>query len=146
WYGVVGAPATRRPARFASRKESGVTVDPPSAGEITRSEAVAARVSEPAAMRPTPVWAALLFTFVANLTAGVVTIGIFFVTEAGLGFGPRRNLLLGLLMGVTYIVGALGVGPALRVAAARVERLTARHVIGALLFVMGLCSGSLALA
>lgn len=123
-----------------------MTVDPPSLGEITASQAVAQRLREPVAARPTPVWAALLFTFVANMSAAVVAVGVFFVAEAGFGFGARRNLYLGLVMGATYIAGALGVGPALRAAAARIERITARLVLAAILVVMGLAASSMFLA
>lgn len=123
-----------------------MTVDPPSVGEITASQAVAERLREPVASRPTPVWAALLFTFVANMTAAVVAIGVFFVAEAGFGFGAMQNLYLGLVMGATYIVGALGVGPALRAAAAKVEWITARLVLAGILVVMGLCAASMYLA
>ncbi len=123
-----------------------MTVYVPSAGEITASQAVAERLHEPTAKRPTPVWAALLFTFVANMTAAVVAIGVFFVAETGFGFGARRNLILGLVMGGTYIAGALGVGPALRAASAKIAWITARLVLAFLLIVMGLCSASMALA
>lgn len=123
-----------------------MTIDPPSLGEITASEATAARLHEPVASRPTPVWAALLFTFVANLTAAVVAIGAFFVAESAFGFDSRQNLLLGLVMGVTYIVGALGVGPALRALAARIESVSARGVLVGILLVMGACAASMYLA
>lgn len=123
-----------------------MTIDPPSLGEITASEAAATRLHEPVASRPTPVWAALLFTFVANLTAAVVAVGAFFVAETAFGFDSRDNLLLGLLMGVTYIVGALGVGPGLRALAARIEAVTARGVLAGILVVMGLCAGAMFLA
>ncbi|MGP1310070.1 MAG: hypothetical protein ACTS27_07735, partial [Phycisphaerales bacterium] len=75
-----------------------------------------------------------------------VAVGVFFVAEAGFGFGPRRNLLLGLVMGVTYIAGALGVGPALRGLAARVRWVSARLALGAMLLAMGVCASSMALA
>lgn len=123
-----------------------MTIDPPSAGEITASEAVAARLHEPKAARPTPVWAALLFTFVANMTTAVVAVGVFFVAEAGFGFGARMNLYLGLVMGATYIAGALAVGPMLRAMAARVRWITARKVLAALLLTMGATAASMGLA
>jgi hypothetical protein len=63
---------------------------------------------------PTSLAAVLAFSFLNSLGTGVVTSGIFYVTKQGYSFSDRANFLLGIVLGVTYIVGALGAGPALR--------------------------------
>lgn len=61
-----------------------------------------------------PVWATLLLTWVNNLGAATVLIGIYFITVNQYGFSGRENLLLGLLQGVMYVGGALSVGVGMR--------------------------------
>jgi len=75
--------------------------------------------ADPAAERratqtPCPLWAILAFTFIGSLGSGIVTNGIFFLAKHTYGFSDTENYLLGLLEGLTYIVGALGAGPVIR--------------------------------
>jgi len=58
--------------------------------------------------RPTPRPAVYGFTFVNSLSAGLVTSGIFVLTAEGFGFSALQNFLLGVVLGVMYIIGALG--------------------------------------
>ncbi|MEX0875912.1 MAG: hypothetical protein WD114_00500, partial [Phycisphaerales bacterium] len=67
--------------------------------------------SEPAAVRPTPLWAVLTLTFLGSLGTGAVTNGFSFIATEGLGYGRRMNLLMALALGATYILGALASGP-----------------------------------
>lgn len=66
---------------------------------------------------PAPLWAVLAFVWMNSFSSGTTFNGIFFITDKAYGFGEGANLLLGLLMGVTYIVGALSAGPTLRAVA-----------------------------
>lgn len=88
----------------------------------------------------TPLPLALLFTFLSSFGGGVVTTGFSFLAEAAFGFNAKQNYLLGLMQGITYIFGALWLGPLL---GRRVKscRLTSRGVLGALMLVLGgLCT------
>jgi hypothetical protein len=55
-----------------------------------------------------------LLTFINSLGTGVVTNGIFFITKQAYGFSALSNFTLGVLLGVTYIIGALAAGPVQR--------------------------------
>ncbi|MBS0191720.1 MAG: hypothetical protein U0573_11710 [Phycisphaerales bacterium] len=61
--------------------------------------------------RPTPLHAVYGFTFINSLSAGLVTSGIYVITAEGFGFSALQNFLLGVMLGVTYIAGALGAQP-----------------------------------
>lgn len=56
----------------------------------------------------------LVLTFLASVGTGAVTLGIYFLTESALGYGRPRNYALAVIMGLTYIVGAAGIGGVLR--------------------------------
>lgn len=77
-------------------------------------------------------------TFLGSIGTGAVANGVFFLAESAYGFGRAENFLLGAWMGVTYIVGALGIGPLLRAAAARLDWLSTRTALLALLVLVGL--------
>lgn len=62
--------------------------------------------------RPTPVSAIYAFSFINSLATGLVTSGIFFITNAAYQFTQLQNFALGVLLGITYIAGALGAQPA----------------------------------
>jgi len=87
--------------------------------------------------RPTPLAAVLAFVFFNSLSSGVGTTAFAFVAESAFGFGPTENYALGLVQGVTYIVGALAVGPVLRRLLARLAWLTGRGVLAGLLVALG---------
>ena len=54
-------------------------------------------------------------TFLNSLGTGVVTNGIFFLTKNSFGFTQAQNFILGIVLGVTYIFGAMGAGSAISV-------------------------------
>ncbi len=87
-----------------------------------------------------PLWPILAVVFFGSLGTGVVTNGIYFITEHGYRFTPRDNYLLGIVLGVTYIAGSLGAGPILRCLAAS-ERATARAAVGLIFMLLGLLCG-----
>lgn len=88
----------------------------------------------------TPLALALLFTFLNSFGGGVVTTGFSFLAEAAFGFSAKQNYLLGLMQGVTYIFGALWLGPLLG-RQVKGDRLTARGVLTALMVALGaLCA------
>ncbi len=80
----------------------------------------------------TPLSAVMVFTFLNSLGGGVVTTGFSFLSESAYGFSPGQNYWLGLAQGVTYIVGALGVGPVMTAAMRRSRRVSPRLVLGLL--------------
>jgi len=59
---------------------------------------------------PTKLVAVLALTFLGSLGTGAVTNGFSFIASQGLGYGRKMNLLLALILGGTYIVGALLAG------------------------------------
>jgi MFS family permease len=94
---------------------------PASAAEDASPNSAAARRATPEAASgrqhtqiPCPLWAILTFTFIGSLGSGIVTNGIFFLAKHTYGFSDTQNYALGLLEGITYIVGALGAGPLIR--------------------------------
>lgn len=60
-----------------------------------------------------------MVTFLASIGTGAITNGIYFLTESALGYGRTHNYALALVIGICYIVGALGIGPTLARAAGR---------------------------
>jgi hypothetical protein len=69
------------------------------------------------AARPgvSPLWAVFAFTFANSLGSGVVTNGIVYMAKNGYGFTDAQNAWLMVLLGVTYIAGALGTQPLVKV-------------------------------
>ncbi|MCW5776917.1 MAG: hypothetical protein KIS87_10800 [Phycisphaeraceae bacterium] len=76
-----------------------------------------------------PLWAVLAVTFVNSLGTGIVTNGVFFVARESYGFGATANYGLGLLLGLFYVAGALGVSPILLRLAARHKAISTRAVL-----------------
>ncbi|HRQ71646.1 MAG TPA: hypothetical protein PLU35_01315 [Phycisphaerales bacterium] len=76
-----------------------------------------------------PLSAVLGVTFVNSLGTGIVTNGVFFVAREGYGFGAGSNYGLGLLLGLFYVGGALGVSPLLFRLAARHKAVSTRAVL-----------------
>jgi MFS family permease len=60
-----------------------------------------------AGLMPTPLIAVLIFTFVGSLGTGAITNGFSFIATQGLGYERKMNLLLALVLGASYIAGAL---------------------------------------
>lgn len=87
-----------------------------------------------------PLWAVQSLVFLVSLGSGVVTNGIFFVAKEGFGFTASMNFGLGVMLGVTYILGAVGVGPARRHMAARYSSVSTRGVLVGLSILMGLAA------
>jgi len=74
----------------------------------------------PAAPRAAPLAPVLLLTALSSFAAGTATLSIFFVTERPpYAFGPAGQYALGLLVGLTYTLGALGAGRLTRALARR---------------------------
>ncbi len=84
-------------------------------------------------MRPnrsiTPLPAVLAFSAANSFAAGTATVGVFFITKKAFGFSEAANYLLGLVVGVTYVIGALGAGPTQR-SLARRGGISARRFVG----------------
>ncbi len=86
---------------------------------------------------PTPLWAVLAFTFLNSIGSAVISQGIFFIAREAYGFGPAERFGLGLVYGLTYIPGALFIGPLLR----RLRQsgsLSPRAVLGVVMVLMAL--------
>ncbi|MBS0197524.1 MAG: hypothetical protein JSR77_12275 [Planctomycetes bacterium] len=88
-----------------------------------------------------PFGAVLALTFINSLGTGVVTNGIFFLTASpSYGFSRSRNYALGVVLGITYILGALGAGPALSALRRRFPNLSSRRVlVGLMISMAALC-------
>lgn len=85
-------------------------------------------------------WAALAFSFANSFATGVISNGIFFVTERGYQFDRVKNYALAGATGVVYIVGALTAGRAVNALRARIG-VSERSVLVALMFIFcALCA------
>lgn len=69
------------------------------------------------------------FTFLNSAATGATFNGISFVTSEALKYGPIQNGIMGLMLGVTYVLGALGASPAIKALRVRFPSLTARTVL-----------------
>ncbi len=78
----------------------------------------------------------LAFCAFNSFAAGVATLGIFFLTKSAYAFTDLENYALGVLLGVTYILGALYAGKVTRALEARFPRLTPRVQLGILVVVL----------
>lgn len=107
---------------------------------MARHRRAMAGVGRPAASPAAPLWAVQSLVFLASMGTGVITNGIFFVAREGCGFSTPMNFGLGAMLGVTYIAGAAGVGPALRRVAERHAAVSTRSVLAGLSIVMGLAA------
>lgn len=97
--------------------------------------------SQPPAERsqPKPIeyGAVLLFTFINSIGTGVVTNGIFFLTDGpSYGFSQTQNYLLGIVQGITYIAAAVLAGRALARLGRKFPAMTSRGVLVALMLAM----------
>ncbi|MDX2132641.1 MAG: hypothetical protein SFY69_11385 [Planctomycetota bacterium] len=88
--------------------------------------------------RTTPAWTANTFTFVNSLGTYVVTSsGLYFLTKNGYGFTDQGNSLLGVVLGITYIFGALGAARVRPALAGALGGFTPRAMLGSLMVLMG---------
>lgn len=74
-------------------------------------------------------------TFINSLGTGVVTNGIFFITKKAYDFSALANFSLGVLLGVTYIIGALAAGPIQR---ALRQHMSTRTMLATVMALLGL--------
>lgn len=94
------------------------------------------RTAAPTALRPV-----LLFSFLNSISTGLLTSGVFFVTASAFRFSAVENLSLGLLIGVTYVLGARFAGPVQRFVARLLPRSSSRGRLAVLLLPMaGICA------
>lgn len=89
-------------------------------------------------LRPTPKAAVYGFTFINSLSAGLVTSGIFVLTAEGFGFSALQNFLLGMVLGVMYILGALGAQRLTRFLRRVIPGLNSRTILVAIMVALGL--------
>ncbi len=92
--------------------------------------------------RPTPLPLALALTWLSSLTTVAFMMGIFFVAQRAYGFTRADNLMLGLALGVTYVPGAMLVGPALRRLAAAVPWISTRTVLAGIMIALAACAAA----
>ena len=85
---------------------------------------------------PASVPLVLWITFLGSMGTAVVTTGIAFIADKGLGYSGRQNLLLALALGGVYIPAAYFSGPALLRAMRRSRRITTRRVLVGLMLVL----------
>ena len=88
--------------------------------------------------KPTPLAAVLVLTFLGSLGTGAVTNGFSFIASEGLGYGRKMNLLLALILGGTYIIGALLAGRLVAKLALDKRFLTPRALLAAALIIIAL--------
>lgn len=81
----------------------------------------------------TPLAAAFAFTAMNSIATGVTFNGIFFITKTVFGYQLGWNSALGVLLGVTYIIGALTTGPAIRSLQRRFAWASPRAVLAGLM-------------
>jgi hypothetical protein len=87
--------------------------------------------------RAAALWIVLGFTFLNSLGSGVVSNGIFFMTDTFFGFSRVQNFLLGIVYGLAYIPAALGIGPLLKRLPAGHRVLNTRSVLATVMLGMG---------
>lgn len=85
----------------------------------------------------TPFGSVLAFSFINSVGTGIVTSGIFFLTKSGYGFSDGANFVLGVLLGVTYIAGAMLAGSGTRFLRDKFG-ISSRAILGALMVVCAL--------
>lgn len=92
-------------------------------------------------VKTTPLFAVHSFSFINSVGTGVVTSGIYFLTKEAYRFSDTKNYLLGVVLGITYIIGAYGTGKLLKVLLAKYPTLSHRAILAGLMLVMaGLCT------
>lgn len=90
----------------------------------------------PGRVLPASLGAVLVITFLNSIGTGLVNNGIYFLTDAGYGFSKGENLLFGVGLGVSYILGALAAGPGVRMVRRRLTRSSFRRIHAAVILLM----------
>jgi hypothetical protein len=90
------------------------------------------------AIRPTALWAVQVMSFLCSIGTGLVMNGVFYLTETAYGFDRVDNLLLALIMGATYIVGAKFAGPGVRIIRRAIPGASSRSILMGLMVAMAL--------
>lgn len=91
--------------------------------------------------KPTGLAAAYSFTFINSLCAGLVTSGIFTITDAGFNFSALENFALGVVLGIMYIIGALGARRFTDFLRAARPSLTGRTILAGITVALALLAG-----
>lgn len=89
-------------------------------------------------LAPTPIIAVLALTFLGSLGTGAVTNGFSFIATEGLGYGRKMNLLLALILGASYIVGALLAGKLVAKLALTKTSISARSILASVLVIIAI--------
>lgn len=89
---------------------------------------------------PVPLWIVLVVSFLNSVGTGIVTSGIYYLTQQGYAFSQTMNYVLGFVIGATYIGGSLAAQPSLAWIRRRFPSVSTRGVLVGLMVVMaGLC-------
>jgi hypothetical protein len=83
-------------------------------------------------------WAVGGFTVLNSVATGILNNGVYFLADTAYGFGRLENYGLGVVLGGTYIVGALAVGPALQRVCQRLPWLSHRAALAAIMVALAL--------
>lgn len=78
----------------------------------------------------------LLFTWLNSISAAVATLGIFFLTRSAFAFSATENFQLGIVLGITYVIGAWFAGSFVRALERRFPRLEPRMTMGLVVLAM----------
>lgn len=85
-----------------------------------------------------PLGRVLAVTWIGSVATGIPYNGLFFITKHVFNFTPIANFALGVMLGITYIIGSLGTGPLLRRLRDRGLIRNARHALVVLTITMAL--------
>lgn len=91
--------------------------------------------SNPASV-PASVPLVLWITFLGSMGTAVVTTGIAFIADTGLGYGGTQNLILALALGAIYIPAAFLSGPVISKAIRRSKAVNTKRVLIGLMVVL----------
>ncbi len=87
---------------------------------------------------PTPAGAVYSFTFLNSMGTALVTNGVYYITESGYGFTRTDNFLLGLFMGISYVLSAWATQPMIAGLRRKFPGLSNRGVLLFLMSALGL--------
>ncbi|MBY0308078.1 MAG: hypothetical protein K2Q09_04990 [Phycisphaerales bacterium] len=79
--------------------------------------------------RPSPAWACLAFTFINSVATGVTFNGIPFINKELFNYKLAASSALGVMLGITYVFGAMFTGPFVRWAERTMNWCTPRTVL-----------------